>query len=185
MVKGTKKLRLDEILVQEGLITEEQIKEALARQKERGGKFGSQLLFNHYIDEAGLVRALSKQFNCDGVVLSKLDVPEIILKFIPRRLAIARKIIPFDYDLDNNILKIACEDPTDESLINEIGFVARGKEVKFYIAAELALNTAIAKFYMGRDVSMEDDLLLEVPREDTDRSGKPQETLEEKPVKNI
>ncbi len=171
MGKGQEKLRLDEILVREGLVTEEQIKEALTRQKERGGKFGSHLLHEGYVDEAGLVKALATQFNCDGVVLSRLEIPEIILKFIPRRLAIARKIIPFDYDLDNNLLKIACEDPNDESLQSEIGFVARGKSIKLYVAAELALNTAIARYYMNHKISPEDGLLLEIPDEGADIDG--------------
>jgi len=165
MGKDSCKLRLDEILINEGLITEAQIKEALARQKKYGGKFGSHLLHHGYVDEAGLVRALAKQFSCDGVVLSKLDIPEIILKFIPRRLAIARRIIPFDYDLENNVLKIACEDPNDESLISEISFVARGKKVKFYIAAELALDDAIAKFYLSREVSPGENLTQEMEEE--------------------
>ncbi|UCG60994.1 MAG: DUF4388 domain-containing protein [Candidatus Zixiibacteriota bacterium] len=171
MGKGQQKLRLDEILIDEGLVSEDQIKEALAKQKERGGKFGSHLLHDGYVDEPGLVKALAAQFNCDGVVLSKLEIPEIILKFIPRRLAIARKIVPFDYDLDNNLLKIACEDPNDESLQSEISFVARGKSIKLYIAAELALNTAIARYYMNHQISPEDGLLMEIPDEIADMGG--------------
>ncbi len=181
MGKGSQKLRLDEILIKDGLVSEDQIKEALSKQKEQGGKFGSHLLHNHYIDEAGLVKALAKQFGCDGVVLSKLDIPEIILKFVPRRLAIARKIIPFDYDLDQNLLKIACEDPTDESLISEISFVARGKDIKLFIAAELALNTAIARFYLGREISQDGELLTEIPADDASavmESAESRQTIE-------
>lgn len=192
MGKGQQKLRLDEILINEGLVTEDQIKEALSIQKERGGKFGSHLLHSGYVDEAGLVKALATQFGCDGVVLSKLEIPEIILKFVPRRLAIARKIVPFDYDLDHNVLKIACEDPADESLQSEINFVARGKNIKLYIAAELALNTAIARYYMGKEVSPEDGFLLEIPSESeniSEASGAPGKTKTEfeqtTPIKSI
>ncbi len=163
MVKDKSKPRLDEILLSEGLISEEQIKHALERQKSCGGKFGSQLMHHGDIDEAGLVKALAIQFGCDGVVLSKLEIPEIILKFIPRRLAVARKAVPFDYDIENNLLKIACEDPADESLINEICFVTRGKKIKLYIAAEIALNNAVAKYYLGKDVPLNQSVRLEIP----------------------
>ncbi len=173
MGKKAPKLRLDEILIKEGLISEAQIKEALMRQKAHGGKFGSQLLYHRYIDEAGLVKALAKQFNREGVMLSGLEIPETIIKFIPNKVAFARKVIPFDYDPENNILKIACEDPTDQNLVNELNFVARGKEVKLYVAAELALNTAIAKHYLGRDVSLDDNLLLEIPDEATEAGTVP------------
>ena len=168
MGRQTQKLRLDEILVKEGLISESQIKEALMRQKAHGGKFGSQLLYHRYIDEAGLVKALATQLSCEGVVLAKLDIPKPVIKLIPKKVAVARKVIPFDYDPDKNLLKVACENPTDQTLINELNFAARDKEIKLYVAAELALNTAIAKHYLGRDVSLDDNLLLEIPDEATE-----------------
>jgi len=161
-------LRLDEILVQEGLVTETQIREALMRQKAHGGKIGSQLLYHRYIDEAGLVKALTLQFECRGVLLSDIEIANEVIKMFPRKVAIARRVIPFDYDPEANILKIACENPNDETLINELNFVTRGKEIELYVAAELALNTAISKFYLGRDISLDDNLLLEIPDDATD-----------------
>ncbi len=171
MTGPIQKQRLDQILISEGLVSEDQIKEALMRQKAHGGKLGSQLLYHRYLDEAGLVKALTRQFGCEGVVLSKLTIPEEILKFIPKKVAVARKVMPFGYDPDANVLKIACEDPRNESLIQELEFVARGKEIKLYIAAELALNTAIARHYMGREVSLDDNLLIEIPEEVTETGG--------------
>lgn len=179
MGRKRQKLRLDEILVKEGLISEAQIKEALMRQKAHGGKFGSQLLYHRYIDEASLVKALAVHFGREGVVLSKLEIPDVVIKFIPKKVAVARKVIPFDYDPENNVLKVACEEPTDQSLVNELNFVARGKEVKLYVAAELALNTAIAKHYLGRDVSLDDNLLLEIPDEATETGKVPTPSLDE------
>jgi response regulator RpfG family c-di-GMP phosphodiesterase len=167
MNDSSQRIRLDEILVREGLISEEQIKEALTRQKAHGGKLGSQLLYHRAIDEAGLVHALAIQFNCEGVVLSGLEIPEIVTKLIPSKVAIARKIMPFDYDPERNLLKVACETPTDQSLINELNFVARGKEIKLYVAAELALNTAINQYYMGQKVNLEDRLFLDIPDDAT------------------
>lgn len=163
-----KKLRLDEILIREGLISEEQIQEALMRQKAHGGKLGSQLLYHRYIDEAGLVKALTMQFGCEGVVLSNIEIPETIINSIPSKIAVARKIVPFDYDPEKNIFKIACEDPTNQDLINEMGFILPNKQVKLYIAAEIVLNTLIAKYYLNRDISLDDNLLLEIPDEATD-----------------
>ncbi len=173
MGRATQQLRLDEILVKEGLISESQIKEALMRQKAQGGKFGSQLLYHRYIDEAGLVKALATQLGCEGVVLAKLDIPKPVIKLIPKKVAVARKVIPFDYDVETNLLKVACEDPSERGLMDELNFAARGKGIKLYVAAELALNTAIAKHYMGRDVSLDDNLLLEIPDEATETGEVP------------
>jgi len=168
MGNASRKMRLDEILIKEGLISEAQVKDALMRQKAHGGKFGSQLLYHRYIDEAGLVKALATQFACEGVVLSNLTIPDVLLKMVPKKVAVARKVVPFDYDVENNMLKIACEDPEDTNLINELNFVARGKIVKLYVAAEIALNTAIARHYLNQDVTLEDNLLLEIPDSLTD-----------------
>jgi response regulator RpfG family c-di-GMP phosphodiesterase len=166
--EGTQKLRLDQILLREGLVSEDQLKEALMRQKAQGGKVGSQLLYHRYLTEADLVKVLAKQFGCEGVVLASLDVPEMILKFLPAKVAIARKVLPFDYNPETNELKIACEDPTDQDLINELNFVARGKQVKLYVAAEIALRTSIARLYQGKKITLEEMLALEIPNEATD-----------------
>ncbi len=163
MSNESQQLRLDEILIREGLVSEEQVREALLRQKAHGGKFGSQLLYHRYIDEAGLVKALSIQFGCEGVVLSNLEIPDILTKMIPKKVALARKVIPFDYDTENDILKVACENPNDQNMINELKFVTRGKTVNLYVAAEIALNTSIARHYLKQDVTLEDSLLLEIP----------------------
>ena len=144
-------LRIDEILLSEGLVNEEQIKEALRLQKEQGGRIGSHLMKHGFIDETGLVRALAKQRGCDGVVLTGLEIPDIIIKFIPARVARARTVLPFDYDPERNLLKVACEDPDDSNLIGELNFVMRGKNVKLFIAAELSLTSAIAQYYIRPD----------------------------------
>jgi DNA-binding response OmpR family regulator len=166
------KRRLDEILLEQELITEDQIKDALLRQKAHGGRFGSQLIYHRYIDEASLVQALEIQFECAGVVLSECDIPPALCEMIPKRIALARRVMPFEYDDEENVLRIACEDPTDRALINEIRFVAKDKKIELYVAAEIALNAAISRCYLGQDVSLDDSLQIEIP-DDVTESGSP------------
>ena len=173
MNKTVERQRLDQILVSKGIVSEEQIKEALLRQKAQGGKLGSQLLYHRDISEIDLIKALATQFGCEGIVLSNLEIPKLIIKFIPSKIAKARKVIPFDYNPNDNLLKIACEDPSDQNLFNELSFIARGKNIKLFIAAELALNTSIAKHYLGRNISLDDNLLLEIPDEVTESGHVP------------
>lgn len=163
MMENNQRRRLDEILVEQGLVTEDQIKQALDSQKRNGGRFGSQLLYNKIVDEATLVRALAIQYNCEGVQLSGMDIPQIIVKMIPKKVAIARKAIPFDYDIENNVLKVACQDPNDNDVVNELRFVSRGKQVKLYVAVEGVLNAAIAKYYLDKKIDLKQELLLEIP----------------------
>ncbi len=167
MDRGQPRLRLDEILIHEGLVSEDQVREALLRQKAHGGKFGSQLLYHRYIDEAGLVKALSIQFGCEGVILSDIEIPGTVIKMIPGKVALARRAVPFAYEPDQDLLRVACENPLDPSLISELKFVTRGKNIELHVAAELALNTAIARYYLGSNISLDDNLLLEIPDEAT------------------
>ncbi len=181
------KQRLDEILIREGLVSEAEVKEALLRQKADGGKFGSELLYLRYIDEARLVNALAAQLDCRGVVLSNRQIPQDVIKKVPSKVALARGVIPFEFDQERNVLKIACDDPTDQSLLRELNFVVSGAQVELYVAVELALTTAIAKHYAGQNVSLDDRLLLEIPdsltkiieatvKRDASKSESPQET---------
>jgi len=165
MGQQTEKFRLDEILIDMGLISEDQIKVALELQKIYGGRFGSLLLHKNFIDEAGLVKALSRQLGCHGVVLSKLKLDDVVYRMIPQRVALARKVIPFDYDIDNNVLKIACADPSEEGLENELGFFVRGKKIELFVAADIALNAALSKYYLGREISFQDSIKFEIPPE--------------------
>ena len=147
MNEKTASLRLDEILVRDGLVTEEQVKEVLQYQKENGGRIGSLLMSHGFVDETGLVKALSKQCGCDGVVLSDLEIPDIVIRFVPRNIANARKVLPFDYDPESDTLKVACEEPQDKNLVDELRFILRGKQVKLFIAAESSLKDAIKRYY--------------------------------------
>ncbi|MEE8149938.1 MAG: DUF4388 domain-containing protein, partial [candidate division Zixibacteria bacterium] len=153
----------DEILLKAKLITPEQLKMALDRQKTHGGKLGSQLMHQHFIDEAGLVKALASQFDCEGVIISNLAIPKDVLKILPAKVAISRKAIPFEYDAKENIVKIACEDPTDDDFTDELDFVIRDKRIKLYLAAEIGLEIAIARHYEGRNVSLESSLPFDNP----------------------
>lgn len=168
MSAAPKKQRLDEILLKAKLVTEEHIQQALTRQKANGGKLGSHLMFLRYIDEGGLVKALAMQFNCEGVIVSKLKIPKSVVEMVPAKVAISRNVLPFAYDTKKSVLKIACENPSDEDLINELSFVTKGKDIKLFVSSEMGLQTAIARNYQGKDITLSDSLSLEIPDTATD-----------------
>ncbi len=163
MAQVPKRKRLDEILLEDGLVTPEQVTEALLRQKANGGRFGSQLMYYRIIDEATLIKALANQLQCDGIILSNLEISEEVIGMLPAKQIVTRKIVPFEYDNKTNTLKIACEDPTDQQLINDINYLVQGKFVKLYVAAELALDTAIRKYVHGQNTNINEKLSLNIP----------------------
>jgi len=147
MSDTSKSARLDVILLRLKLVTSEQIQKALTQQKTHGGKLGFHLVNLGFIDEAGLVKALAVQFNCEGVVLTNLKIPKPTLDMIPAKVAFSRKVIPFVYIDKVKTLKVACENPGDESLLDEIRFLVKGINAKFFVAAESALNAAVRLHY--------------------------------------
>jgi hypothetical protein len=154
--------RLDEILIKDGFATEAQIEEALSRQRSYGGKLGSHLLYLRSITEGQLVRVLCLQLDCRGVALSSRDISPDVIEMLPKDLVLTRNLVPFGYDPKKKLLRVACEDPTDESLVKELKFASGCKRIELYVAAQIALSTALSKYYMGEDVSLDDNLLVEI-----------------------
>lgn len=142
-------LRIDELLLRDGLVSEDQIRDALEHQREHGGKLGSHLLKLGYISESELLTALAMQINCQSVILSDVEIPPYIAQMIPANVAIARNVVPFAYDATENTVKVACEDPNDLNLINELNFVIKDKKVNLYIAAEGSLRDTVARLYVS------------------------------------
>lgn len=161
-IQNIQRRRLDEILIERGYVTKSQVREALTSQKVHGGKFGSHLLRHNFIDESRLVEALSIQLHCPGVVLSSLKIPRDVVSRVPKEVALARKIMPFQYDSRDCVLRIACEDPTDESLSRELSFISPGTRIELQVAAQSALDSAIDWYYLGRGARPDDQAMLNV-----------------------
>ncbi len=142
-----RKKRLDDILLNQTSVTEGQIKIALKHQKIYGGKFGSLLMHHGFVDEDSLVKALATQYDCEGVVLSHLEIDDSILNMISAELAVSRALVPFEYNKKEQILKVACEEPNNEELRNELIFATSIDTVQLYIAAELAIVDIIEEHY--------------------------------------
>ncbi|MCD6248959.1 MAG: DUF4388 domain-containing protein [candidate division Zixibacteria bacterium] len=155
MSKANNTLRIDEILLQQGVASEDEIKEALEYQSEHGGRIGSHLIRLGFVTEEQLLRALTRQFDCESVLLSQVEIPPEVIQLIPAEVATARTVIPFEYDQNVNTLNVACENPTDESLLDELLFVAHDKNIRLFVAVEMSLRAAIAKYYIASGESDE------------------------------
>ncbi|MEE8061643.1 MAG: type II secretion system protein GspE, partial [Gemmatimonadales bacterium] len=86
--------RLGDILIQEGLLTEDQCKQALAEQKSSGHRLGYVLVSKGLVEENAITKVLARQYRMPAVDLSKFRVDERIIKLIPADLAIKHNVLP-------------------------------------------------------------------------------------------
>jgi len=157
------KERLDQILLRKGLVTEEQIKQALLRQKSHPGPLGSHLMYYKYITEKDLVMALGEQFGIKGVELGNREIsPEVIQK-IPVKIAEGHMVCPFDYDPETRTLLLAMHDPENAKAVPLVKEASGVRHVVPYVAAESVLRNSIRKHYHGKDNDGSLDQIIELP----------------------
>lgn len=157
--------RIDEILLQQGKVSEAEISAALGRQKSFGGKLCSHLFENSSASEEDLVQALSAQLGLPGVAVSGLKISIETLALIPAKVAFARQVLPFEFDRERNRVKIACVDPADNGLLTELNYILGDKVVQLHLSVELSLSRAINQHYgaggTGGDVASAADAIIQ------------------------
>ncbi len=148
----SRRIRLGELLLRAGVITEEQLRNALTEQKKWGGKLGSVLVDMNLLDEDMLVKALSKQLGLPRVDFKGLVVQAAALKKLDAEFADQRQVLPISLDVSKSLLVVAMADPYNLELVDEIAFRS-GCRVKVAIAGERALAQAIREHYYGDNIT--------------------------------
>lgn len=144
---GRKKIRIGDVLVAAGAITEEQLQEGLAKQKETGRKLGNALVDLGFISNDMLITVLTTQLGIDYIELKGAKIEEKVIHMVPENMVTKYQAIPIEIDPDNpNILKVAMADPMDIMAIDDIGLVTN-LQVEPMLASEEGIRNAIDKYY--------------------------------------
>ena len=170
--KVAQEIRLGDLFVREGLITEEQLKEGLAESKTTGHRIGYALVDLGFVEEEELTRMLAKQYRVPAVDLAKVTVDEKILKLIPSNVAMKHLVLPLRRV--GRMLTVAMTNPTDFSAIDDLKFITK-LEIEPVIVGEYTLRKHLEEYYgKTEDEEMEDLVALwgeddvEVIEEDED-----------------
>ncbi len=113
-----KKIRIGELLVQNGVISEEQLDTALADQKKTGLKLGRQLITAGYLDEDRLLNFLSEQLDIPCVDLTEFNVQGEVVKVLPETYARRFRAVVLEDRKDHLLVGMA--DPTNIFALDEI-----------------------------------------------------------------
>lgn len=160
-------MRLGEILVQEKLVTQDQLEKALEFQRTHGGKLGSCLIKMGFITEESVTVVLSKAYGCPAIDLKFYEIPAEVIKLIPQDTALRYQIVPLSRV--GSILTIAMTDPTNIYAQEDIKFMT-GFNVEPVVASESAIGDAIARFYGGVAVNHEEEQLTNIMKDIADES---------------
>ncbi|MGB7652332.1 MAG: GspE/PulE family protein [Acidimicrobiales bacterium] len=112
MVSGPYKGRLGDLLIEKGLITQEQLDLALAEQKENGGKLGELLVTMNLLDAHVLAETLAALFGLVVVNLRRDNVDPSVIPLVSEEMARANMAIPVRSEDDG--LYVAVAEPSDE-----------------------------------------------------------------------
>jgi len=154
--------RIGDLLLREGLVTQDQLNKALAEQRHNGTRVGYNLVKLGFVKETDLTRMLARQHKMPAVDLTKFQVDPRIAKLIPGELALKHNVLPLKRD--GRTLTVAMSDPATMSVLDDIKFITR-LDIFPVIAGEFTLRNAIEKFYESGEAQMQ-SLLSEIPDDD-------------------
>jgi type IV pilus assembly protein PilB len=137
-------VRLGELLVKANLLTQEQLREALERQKETGAKLGETIINLGLVSEEDITECLSQQFGVPSISLQHFEIDDNVIKLVPSEVARKYNIIPVNKT--GATLTIAMADPTNVFAMDDIKFMT-GYNVEPVVASEVGIKQAIDQYY--------------------------------------
>lgn len=154
-------MKLGELLVKSGAISEDMLAQALEVQKKEGTRLGTTLINLGYVKEDEMLSQLAKHFGVRSVDLRNTELDESLLQLIPGDLAGKYLIVPIERY--GRTLTIAMINPGDLAAIEDIQF-ATGFEVIAVVAAEDAILNIVQEHYNVQ--KMLSDVMYEIEMAD-------------------
>ncbi len=143
---------LGEILKESGIVSEEQIVEALQVQKERGGPLGKILVDIGYVTEDEILLALGEQAGMEVINLDEAEIPPEVIEMVIKSVATVYRICPVS--MKNGVITVAMADPLNISTLDDLKFLLNC-EIQGAVSNEEAVARAIDKYYAGSEESVE------------------------------
>ncbi|NPC85520.1 general secretion pathway protein GspE, partial [Pyxidicoccus fallax] len=135
-----------------GLLTETQLRSALAEQRKWGGKLGLTLVQMGFVDENSMVHALSRQLTIPTVDLEAHTPSPVVLQALRADIAERYTVFPTAADPANKLLTVATADPTNVESFQELAFHT-GQRIQVVVAAASSIERAIRRHYHGEFTS--------------------------------
>ena len=161
MAEQRKKLRLGELLVQQGLITHDQLRIALTEQKSQNVPIGRLLVRLGFVTEAVIRDIMARTIGQESIDLSQVLVDAEALKMVPQEFARRHRLLPIAYDAELNQLVIAITEVFNVVALDQLrATLGHNIQIKTVLAGQAQLDEHIDQFY-GYELSV-DGILREI-----------------------
>jgi type IV pilus assembly protein PilB len=157
--------RIADTLVEDGLITEQQLAEVREAQKTQGGSLQKLLLERKFVTEDDIMVSMGRCLNTPPVALSKMHVSEDILKLIPKDMAMSYKMVPVAR-LGKKLF-VVMADPLNVLAIDDLRRVTQNMDIVPLISTEKAVADFLNNIQTQSTGSL-DDILKGVEVEDVE-----------------
>src|SRR2546421_7430521 len=161
------KRHLGQILIDQGILTEDQLRIALLEQTKQHVPVGRLLVQLGFVSEATLRDALSEKLGLQSVDLAHIIVDPSALKMLPREMARRYHIFPVAIDRQQKKFIVALADTNNIVAIDQLRAHLKGEfEVELRLAGDSEVDLAIEHYY-GHEFSI-DGILREIETGEVD-----------------
>ncbi len=146
--------RVGDILIEAGLVTRQQVEEALREQSSgKRKRLGLILIERGLITEDQLLEALAQKFGLIVVNLEETEIRQEALRQVPRDMIERMQVLPIS--LNDTVLKVATATPTDPTISENLRF-ATNCQIELVCARSTQIGEKIAELFQKGDDSVEE-----------------------------
>ena len=148
MAEQRKKLRLGELLVQQGLITTDQLAIALAEQRHNNIPLGRLLVRLGFVTETAIRDIMARTIGQESIDLSQVIADTEALRLVPQDFARRNRILPIAFRPREQVLTVATTEIFNVVAMDQLRAMLGSQfEIKTQLAAEAQLEDYIDQFY--------------------------------------
>src|SRR5665213_2149811 len=136
---------LGELLVKKGVITSQQLQDALEEQKKTGQPLGATLIHMGFVsEEQAILPSLAEKFNISFISLKTTTISQTALARLPAKAVNHYKVFPVKYE--NGVLTVAMGNPWEIAVLDDLAMVAQAR-IQAVLAGERDIIEAIREHY--------------------------------------
>ncbi len=142
--RKTTNKHLGELLVERGILTRQQVQEAVDHQKTNGGLFGEVLVKLGYATEENIAQALTTQYGFPYLPLANYEIDVEVIKTVPENVCRQFCLIPIDKI--GKSLTLAMSNPLNVQAAEDVELIT-GCTVQAFVATATDIKSSINKYY--------------------------------------